>query len=113
MNDFVERLVALLNDEQRPLSRNRHFHTFDNPDGRKAMRISRLLRAMSHDILQQARRGEPMKVAFVKEKGQVRVQLQFVRLKAQRTAYLSPREFELLLQNEDVRKALDLARKAA
>lgn len=113
MNDYILRLVSRLSQDERPLSRNRHFHTFENPDGKKALRISRHLRALAHDIIEQARRGEPLRVSCVTEDSTMRVQLEFVRLKARRTAYLSPAEFKLLLQSAPVREAISTARRAA
>jgi hypothetical protein len=50
MDRFVKRLVERLISEGRPLSRNRHFHTFDSKEGRTALRMARRLRALSRDI---------------------------------------------------------------
>ena len=41
MDPFVRRLVERLQDPEQPLSRNRHFHTFDSPEGRTALRVFR------------------------------------------------------------------------
>ena len=57
MDPFVRRLVERLNDPARPLSRNRHFHTFDNPDGQQALRIARRLHALRQDIEKCLREG--------------------------------------------------------
>jgi len=51
MDSFVRRLVERLVAEGGPLSRNRHFHTFDTPEGRSALRIARRLRALQRDVL--------------------------------------------------------------
>jgi hypothetical protein len=51
MDRFVRRLVERLLSEGRPLSRNRHFHTFDTPEGRTALRTARRLRALQRDVL--------------------------------------------------------------
>lgn len=111
MKNYLQRLVARLTEAERPLSRNRHFHTFANPHGRKALRISRQLRSLARDIREQAERGEPIRVEPVVEDGNVvRVLLEYIRLKARRTAFLSPGEFQLLLEAEGVREALDLPR---
>jgi len=50
MDSFVRRLVERLLTEGRPLSRNRHFHTFDTPEGRTALRTARRLRALARDV---------------------------------------------------------------
>lgn len=50
MDRFVRRLVERLLCEGRPLSRNRHFHTFDTPEGRSALRTARRLRALAKDV---------------------------------------------------------------
>ncbi len=50
MDSFVRRLVERLVAEGRPLSRNRHFHTFDTPEGRTALRTARRLRALQRDV---------------------------------------------------------------
>ena len=50
MDRFVRRLVERLLEEGRPLSRNRHFHTFDTPEGRVALRTARRLRALGRDV---------------------------------------------------------------
>jgi hypothetical protein len=50
MDRFARRLVERLLSEGRPLSRNRHFHTFDTPEGRTALRVARRLRALQRDV---------------------------------------------------------------
>ncbi len=50
MDSFVRRLVERLLSEGGPLSRNRHFHTFDTPEGRTALRMARRLRALQRDV---------------------------------------------------------------
>lgn len=50
MDRFVRRLVERLLSEGRPLSRNRHFHTFDTPEGRTALRMARRLGALARDV---------------------------------------------------------------
>ena len=113
MKGYVQKLVARLCDAEVPFSRNRHFYTFANPDGRKALRISRQLRSLARDIVAQARAGEPVRVEQVEEDGVVvRLRLDFVQLKARRTAFLSVEEFEILLSDPAVREALTRAKAA-
>jgi hypothetical protein len=108
MKDFILRLVARLGEAERPLSRNRHFYTFDNPHGRKALRISRRLRSLERDIVEAAQHGEPVRIERQEQGGQlVRVRIEFVRLKARRTSFLSPAEYDLLLAAPAVRSALE------
>jgi hypothetical protein len=57
MDAFVRRLVEHLVAEGRPLSRNRHFHTFETPEGRLALRTARRLRALRRAILRAAAEG--------------------------------------------------------
>jgi hypothetical protein len=57
MDSFVRRLVKRLLEEGRPLSRNRHFHTFDTPEGRTALRTARRLRALHRDVLRALAEG--------------------------------------------------------
>ncbi|HCF58685.1 MAG TPA: hypothetical protein DFS52_11920 [Myxococcales bacterium] len=113
MKGYVQRLVALLCDSEVRLSRNRHFSTFDNPDGRRALRISRELRSLARDIVAQAEAGNPVRIERVEENGAlVRVLVDIAQLKARRTAFLSPEEFEILLSDENVREALERAKAA-
>jgi len=108
VNHYLLSLVRRLNDAKRPLSRNRHFHTFANAEGRRALRIARRLRSLAHEIREQARRGAPIRVERVFESGSlVRVLLELVHVRARRVTLLSAAEFELLLEGEGVREALD------
>ena len=59
MDPFVRRLVQRLHDPKRPLSRNRHFHTFATPEGQRALRTSRRLRSLQRDILACQASGRP------------------------------------------------------
>ena len=47
MDAFVRRLVERLLEPSEPLSRNRHFHTFETPEGRRALKLARRLRGIS------------------------------------------------------------------
>jgi hypothetical protein len=110
MKPYVQRLVARLCDGEAPLSRNRHFYTFANPDGRLALRLSRRLRSLARDIVAQVQAGHPVRVERIeREGGLVRVAIELVDIKARRTAYLSPEELEILLLDPQVREALQPA----
>jgi hypothetical protein len=62
MDPFVRRLVERLVAEGRPLSRNRHFHTFDTPEGRIALRTARRLRALQRDVARCAAEGQSVEL---------------------------------------------------
>lgn len=62
MDSFVRRLVRRLLEEGRPLSRNRHFHTFDTTEGRTALRTARRLRALQRDVLRTGGEGGTVEV---------------------------------------------------
>ena len=113
MHDFVRRLVVRIGESGRPLSRNKHFHTFDSPLGRQALKLSRQLRSISKDLLAQAQEGAQVRVEQQADgTGKLRILLQFARLKAKRTVFLSQGEWELLLQEPGVREAIDRCAKA-
>lgn len=106
MDAFVRRLVRRLNDESRPLSRNRHFHTFDNDEGRKALRISRRLQSLRRDILSCRAAGESVRAAEASGEGEKKVEIFLERLKGKRTALLTDAEYALLLELPGVKEAL-------
>ena len=110
MRDYVRRLVARIGDRGSPMSRNRHFHTFATPLGRRALKVSRELRSLAQDIIAQAQEGGRIQVEQVGgEEPGVRVLLDLIHLKARRTAYLSLSEWDLLLEDASVREALQRA----
>jgi hypothetical protein len=98
VDPFVRQLVQRLHAPGAPLSRNRHFHTFETPEGRAALRISRRLRSLARDI--QACAGEGGRVRCTPsepgEAGEVKVQLTLERLSGRRTSLVTRDEFELL-----------------
>lgn len=107
MDPFVRRLVERLFDPAAGLSRNKHFHTFDNAEGRQALRISKRLRALANDIAAcHAAGGRASASKAPQGRGKVRVELEAVHLKAKRETLLDDAEFELLLALPDVRRAL-------
>lgn len=92
-----------------PLSRNRHFHVFDSPEGRVALRLSRRLKALQADLLAAQQQGAATRVTFAKAGGVVKVELRLTHLKSLRHTTLSEPEFELLCQLPGVRAALGQA----
>ena len=108
MDPFVRRLVERLHDPARPLSRNRHFHTFDTPEGRSALKVSRRLKSLQRDIM--ACHKEGSRARFFRQlgpEGQLRIELQMERIQGRRVSLLQDAEFELLAQLPGVREALE------
>ncbi len=59
MESLVHLIVRRMREKGQPLSRNKHFATFAEPEGRAALRLSRLLRSLEHDL---GRHGTPVEV---------------------------------------------------
>jgi hypothetical protein len=104
MDPFVQRLIRRLHHPSQPLSRNRHFATFDTPEGRAALRISRRLKSLQKDILQC--HGEGGEVRFARQEGDHRIELTLQRLRGRRVSMLAADEFELLRELPGVSAAL-------
>src|SRR5262245_1564318 len=96
MDPFVRRLVQRMSDPKRPLSRNKHFHTFESPEGKAAMKIFRRLTALKKDIAECEKSGGSYKVSRHVEDGKVRVDITLERIRSRRTVTLEPAELELL-----------------
>ena len=97
MDPFVRRLVERLHDPRAQLSRNRHFHAFENPQGRAALRISKRLKALQQDIARcHAEGSRPIARRLKDPAGAVRMEIELNRLHARRLTQLDPAEFELL-----------------
>jgi hypothetical protein len=108
MDPFVRRLIERLHDPARPLSRNRHFHTFDTPEGRSALKVSRRLKSLQRDIV--ACHKEGRRARFFRQAGpdgQSRIELLMERIQGRRVSHLQDAEFELLAQLPGVRDALE------
>lgn len=99
MDPFVRKLVLRLFDEGAPLSRNRHFHTFESPEGKQAMRISRRLKALQLDIAKCREAGGESKVIATRDgEGVVKIEIRLEHLRSKRLTTLDEMEFELLRQ---------------
>jgi len=111
MDPFVRRLVERLFEPGQPLSRNRHFHTFENPEGRKALRIRRRLVDLQEAMASCQRDGGTVTVErTVDEDGVETVALQLKGPGTSRTTYLEADEFELLQRLPGVAAALPAQR---
>jgi hypothetical protein len=98
MDAFVRRLVERLLEPSAPLTRNRHFHTFETPEGRRALRLARRLRGLARDIRRCAERGSRPRLRQDEAEQIIRVELRFDDLSGRRTASLSREEYALLLR---------------
>jgi hypothetical protein len=95
MREFLYRLVRRLQEEARPLSRNKHFHAFTGEAGR-ALRIARHLRDLEQHLELLRARGERPRMRRLRS-GSVQLVLPHPTLAVVRTATLSAEEVELLL----------------
>lgn len=107
MDPFVRRLVERLHDPGAQLSRNRHFHAFENPQGRAALRISKRLKALQADIAKcRAEGSHPVARTRRDPEGRVRMEIELKRLHARRVTQLEQAEFELLCALPGVSEAV-------
>jgi hypothetical protein len=105
MDPFVRRLIQRLQDARQPLSRNRHFHTFDTPEGKLALKTARRLKSLQRDLLACHEEGGFAQVQQ-RERPEDRIELRIQRPRGSRTSFLSRAELELLTQLPGVREAL-------
>ena len=96
MDPFVRRLVQRMSDPARPLSRNKHFHTFESPEGKAAMKIFKRLSALKRDMHECQQAGGSFTVQKLETDGKVRVEIVLERLRSRRTVMLEAIELELL-----------------
>lgn len=108
MDPFVRRLIQRLLDPARPLSRNRHFHTFSTPEGKKALLTTRRLKSLQADILACREEGQPARyIRHQVEDGEHQIELRLERVGGRRVSTLHPAEFELLLELPGIRALLE------
>jgi len=110
MDSFVRRLVERLLEPSLPLSRNRHFHTFETPEGKRALTLARRLRGLARDVRKCLDRGVTPEVRREGADGDLRVELRFDDLAGRRTAYLTGDEYALLRRLPGMSEALGRAR---
>ncbi len=107
MDPFVRRLVERLFDPAKPLSRNKHFHTFDNDEGRLALRTWKRLKGLAADLKACAAEGGTSRIETSENAdGDVVVALRLERLKSSRTTRLDAAEYELLRRLPGVKELL-------
>jgi hypothetical protein len=93
----VERAVRRMREDG-GFSRNRHFLALSSPEGRRAVRIARHLRSIERDI----RAGLPARA----ERRDGRVVVTVAYRGGFRSAWLTPGEFRMLLDDPVARAAL-------
>jgi len=98
MREFLYRLVQRLHDEARPLSRNKHFHTFTDPGSQRALRIDRHLRDLEERLAELRELGEPPRVKYLTDGG-VQLVLRHRDTAMVRTATLNAQEVRLLTRH--------------
>jgi hypothetical protein len=98
MDPFVRRLIQRLHHPNQPLSRNRHFHTFDTPEGRLALKTSRRLKSLQNDLVACAREGKKAWLRRIEDRDAPWVELRIERTSGSRVALLHQSEFELLCE---------------
>ena len=107
MREFLYKLVERLHAEGRPLSRNKHFHSFEG-GARRALRIDRHLRDLEAQLSALRERNEPPRVRALPG-GAVQVVISDPRLSVVRTATLTAEEVAILRQGEAGEWALGAA----
>jgi hypothetical protein len=98
MREFLYRLVERLHDEERPLSRNKHFHAFEG-ESRRALRIDRHLRDLEAHLAALREGGGPRPRLRALPDGGVQLVLPHPTLAVVRTATLSSEEADLLARH--------------
>ena len=98
MREFLYKLVERLHAEGRPLSRNKHFHSFEG-GARRALRIDRHLRDLETHFDTLRARNEPPRVRPLPGGG-VQVVISDPRLSVVRTATLTAEEVAIVRQTE-------------
>jgi hypothetical protein len=91
-----------MHEPDAPLSRNKHFHTFDNALGREALAVSKRLKALSTSLTSATTTPTVTRVDGKK----VQMQIEFGSLRAKRTTVLDEAEFELLCELPGMRALL-------
>lgn len=109
MDPFVRKLVLRLFDEGQPLSRNKHFHTFATTEGKRALQLSKRLRALRNDIEACREQGGQPQISRstpTDDTTEVRVEITLHHLRSKRLTSLDEEEFELLKRLPGMRELL-------
>jgi hypothetical protein len=106
MDAFVRRLVQRLVDPARPLTRNRHFHTLETPEGKRALKISRRLRGLQREILESFARGRRSTYRRKGAEDELCFELTLEHIKGRHISLLHADEFQLLRELPGVEGAI-------
>ncbi len=98
---FVRRLVERLLHDDAPLTRNRHFHSLDNPEGREALLVARRLRSLAGDLRREGASG-----SVHADGADLIVAVEAPAIRSRRTVRLSVEEFEVLQALPGLRERL-------
>src|SRR3981081_387015 len=98
MREFLYRRGHRLHEAARPLSRNKHFHSFNGTETRRALRIDRHLRDLEGHLAELHARGERPRARALPDSGGQAV-LRHPTLAVVRTATLTAEEARLLAQH--------------
>ncbi|MEZ4460668.1 MAG: hypothetical protein R3E66_13260 [bacterium] len=105
--DLTYKIVRrLLRDREVDFSRNRNFEAYEDPNVKRALRIARHLQSVERDLL--AADGEDVTLQAVEQDdAQVVVRLAYRSGNGRRVSFLTPQEWQLLLESERIRAVLE------
>ena len=106
--DLTFKIVRrLLRDDDVSFSRNQNFEAYEDPKVKRAVRIYRHLSSVEDDLLELEPGGGVELEAVERDEGRVVVKLSFAEGGGQRVSFLTPQEWELLLENDRVTDILE------
>ncbi len=105
MTPLEQRLIRRLIDDPSSMSRNRNFHTFDDPAFARARRIARHLRSIRSAVLAA---GEGC-VRIVRAGGAWSIRVLSPEAECVRDSFLADEEFDVLREDATVAELLDRA----
>ncbi len=105
--DLTYKIVRrLLRDREVDFSRNRNFESYEDPKVKRALRIAKHLASVERDLL--AADGDQVTLQAIEQTaGEVVVRLMYRSGNGRRVSFLTPDEWLLLLENEQVRAVLE------
>ena len=104
--DLTHKIVRrLLRDDDVGFSRNKNFDAYEDPMVKRAFRIYRHLRSIERDLLS-ASDGSVEIEAVLRSEGRVTVRLSFPSGGGKRHSYLTNKEWELLVECQEVSDVL-------
>ncbi|MFB6350498.1 MAG: hypothetical protein ABEN55_12930 [Bradymonadaceae bacterium] len=106
--DLTYKIVRrLLRDDEVGFSRNKNFDAYEDPTVQRAVRIYHHLESIEEDLLELAPGGDVILDAVDRNADdRLALKLTFGDSEARRVAYLKPREWALLLENDRVSSIL-------